>query len=247
MSLPCCSNLLFQINLQRQSPFAATLTNASRSRLACVHTAFRRKGQIVQNSGSRSIFIEDSLRKCRELILPVTLQVVGLLSGAALILHPTALAAEKVGDFQASGLIFKDTVETIAIEDPDVQGVTIYISDFRRSITDKLAKSFFSEPSQASVTCAQTGPVKVADMAKIRGQNGQEVFSERKSLSFFQNKTLRVRRLFDEDRGTLLYVAYSTRLTSDSNSEGPSRYRTSICALPLHLASAPEVLEVPQN
>ena len=29
-----------------------------------------------------------------------------------------------------------------------VQGVTIYISDFKRSLSDKLAKNFFSEPSQ---------------------------------------------------------------------------------------------------
>lgn len=29
-----------------------------------------------------------------------------------------------------------------------VKGVTIYISDFKRSISDKLNKDFFSEPSQ---------------------------------------------------------------------------------------------------
>jgi hypothetical protein len=33
-----------------------------------------------------------------------------------------------------------------------------------------------------------TGPMTVADMSKIRGQSGHEVFSERKNLSFFQNK-----------------------------------------------------------
>ncbi len=27
-------------------------------------------------------------------------------------------------------------------------GVTVYVSDFKRSIVDKLAKDFFSEPSQ---------------------------------------------------------------------------------------------------
>ncbi len=29
-------------------------------------------------------------------------------------------------------------------------GVRLYISDFKRSLPDKLAKDFFSEPSQAS-------------------------------------------------------------------------------------------------
>lgn len=29
-----------------------------------------------------------------------------------------------------------------------VEGVTVYISDFKRSLVDKLSKNFFSEPSQ---------------------------------------------------------------------------------------------------
>ena len=29
-----------------------------------------------------------------------------------------------------------------------VKGVTVYITDFKRSLADKLAKDFFSEPSQ---------------------------------------------------------------------------------------------------
>lgn len=40
----------------------------------------------------------------------------------------SSLAAEKVGDFPASGFLFKDSVQTLAIDDPEVQGVTIYIS-----------------------------------------------------------------------------------------------------------------------
>lgn len=57
-------------------------------------------------------------------------------------------------------------------------------------------------------------------------------------------QTLRVRRLFDPTRGTLVYVAYSTRLSSaaDEGSVSTGRYRTSICALKLPaVASAPAV------
>lgn len=36
------------------------------------------------------------------------------------------------------------------MEDPDVEGVTIYITDFKRSLADKLGKDFFNEPSQVS-------------------------------------------------------------------------------------------------
>ena len=32
---------------------------------------------------------------------------------------------------------------------PAVKGITVYITDFKRSLADKLAKDFFSEPSQA--------------------------------------------------------------------------------------------------
>lgn len=40
----------------------------------------------------------------------------------------SSMAAEKVGEFPASGIFFKDSVQTLAIDDPEVQGVTIYIS-----------------------------------------------------------------------------------------------------------------------
>ena len=67
---------------------------------------------------------------------------------------------------------------------------------------------------QASVTCATTGPVTIANKDRITGSGGYEVFSEAKGLNLFQNKTLRVRRIYDAKRDTLLYLAYSTRLSS---------------------------------
>ena len=57
-----------------------------------------------------------------------------------------------------------------------VPGVTIYISDFQRNIVDKLKKDFFSDPSQASLTCAVTGPVVIKDWNKItQDKSGVEV------------------------------------------------------------------------
>ncbi|CEM11154.1 unnamed protein product [Vitrella brassicaformis CCMP3155] len=61
----------------------------------------------------------------------------------------TAQAAEKrlVGEIAGSGLIFKDTLNVEAWSDPKVEGVTIYIADFARPITERIQKDFFSDPT----------------------------------------------------------------------------------------------------
>jgi hypothetical protein len=41
---------------------------------------------------------------------------------------------------------------------------------------------------QASVTCAATGTLHIKDPDRIKGSEGDEVFSERRGLSLFQNK-----------------------------------------------------------
>ena len=153
-------------------------------------------------------------------------------------LSSPALAAfaspEKVADFAASGILFRDAVEVTALEDPDVVGATVFVADFKRSLTAKLAKDFFSEPSQASISCAAdpAAPLRVVNAAAVRAPGGTELFSERKGLSLVANKTLRVRRVFDPKRSTLLYISYSTRLSDDADTAS-TRYRTSVCALPL--------------
>lgn len=147
-----------------------------------------------------------------------------------------AQASTKIGEFQGSGFIFKDSVETVAVEDPEVAGVTVYVTDVKRNFADKLSKDFFNEPSQASVTCATTGPVVIKDKRRIAGPDGKEVFTDKKGFALsFQNKTLRVRRLLDEKHDTLLYIAYSTRntSTSDDGKASAGRYKTSVCALPI--------------
>ena len=186
--------------------------------------------------------------------------------GAALLLcsdPASAASSSKVGEFTASGLLFKDTIEVASIEDPDseprtglvqtrqltlatagprariparpparpppthtratppqpvVEGATIYVTEYKRSLTDRLANDPFSDPAQASVTCAATGPVRVKDAAKLRSQkDGSEVFEERKGINIIQNKRLRVRRLYDADHDTLIYISYSTAITKESS------------------------------
>eukprot|EP00899_Mesostigma_viride_P020420 jgi/Mesvir1/2837/Mv13927-RA.1 len=97
--------------------------------------------------------------------------------------------SRKVGEFAGSGFIFKDTISVMEISDPKVDGVAIFLSDYTRSITDRLKKDFFNEPSQASLTCVKTGLITVK--GDLGGEEGEEVFAEGKNLTF---KTVRVRR-----------------------------------------------------
>ena len=104
--------------------------------------------------------------------------------------------------------------------------MTLYISDFSRPITDRVQKDFFSDPSQADLACARTGPIKLAaDIAM--GREGEEVFNEARSLLF---KTLRVRRIYDEPTKTLVYTAFSTRANKNDD-ENKSRFASSLCAV----------------
>lgn len=54
----------------------------------------------------------------------------------------------------------------IAFQDPKVEGVTIYLADFERPITEKLAKDFFDDPTSTSLTCARGTNIKVGDISK---------------------------------------------------------------------------------
>ena len=44
------------------------------------------------------------------------------------------------------------------------------------------------------------------------------------------NACMQVRRLYDQEKGTLVYVAYSLRLDKNDD-ENKSRFRTSMCAV----------------
>lgn len=149
-----------------------------------------------------------------------------------------AAEAKELGTFEASGVLpfNKDQVEVVKVDDPSIP-VTLYLSDFKRSLSSKLSRDFFSEPSQASLSCALTDtlanvPPKIANS----GSEGEELFSQRKGGGLLgAGKVLRIRRLYDSERKVAIYVSYSSRLASNENKENvsPGRYKTSTCAVPL--------------
>eukprot|EP00545_Synedropsis_sp_CCMP1620_P009966 CAMPEP_0119008116 /NCGR_PEP_ID=MMETSP1176-20130426/3477_1 /TAXON_ID=265551 /ORGANISM="Synedropsis recta cf, Strain CCMP1620" /LENGTH=197 /DNA_ID=CAMNT_0006960387 /DNA_START=8 /DNA_END=601 /DNA_ORIENTATION=- len=154
--------------------------------------------------------------------------------GSAVLLPapPAAMAADSsrvIGQIAGSGLVFKDTLTVESFDDPKVRGVTLYISNFQRPLTERLSKDFFSDPSYASVGCAKTANTVVIADNIVKTKMGEEVFEESKSLLF---KTLRVQRIYDEEKNTVVYVSFNTRLDK-SEDTNKSRFKSSICAVSL--------------
>jgi len=131
-------------------------------------------------------------------------------AAALLALAAAAAHAEPIGDvntaFQWIGPDHKIVVE--AYDDPKVAGVTCYVSRAKTGGI-KGALGVAEDKSEASIACRQVGPVSVARPLPQQ----EEVFSERISLVF---KRLRIVRMVDRQRNTLVYLTYSDRLVDGS-------------------------------
>lgn len=128
---------------------------------------------------------------------------------AVALLVPIALSAcsDDVGKVSLGLFTTKDVVIT-AKQDPVVKGVTCHISHVEADLD-------FSDPSDMSIACRQTGDISAQDLMKIdRSKNGEVVFKESKSILF---KSLKVRRIYDAENKTLIYLSYSTKESSGSH------------------------------
>ncbi len=95
-----------------------------------------------------------------------------------------------------------------AYDDPQVAGVSCYVSRARiGGIKGTLGLA--EDRAEASIACRQVGPISFTQ--PLKGQ--QEVFSERMSILF---KRLRVVRMVDAKRNTLVYLTYSDKLIDGS-------------------------------
>lgn len=115
--------------------------------------------------------------------------------------------SDEVGKVSLGLFTTKDVVIT-AKQDPVVTGVTCHISHVEADLD-------FSDPSDMSIACRQTGEITAEALAKIdRSKNGEVVFKESKSILF---KSLKVRRIYDAEHKTLIYLSYSTKESSGSH------------------------------
>jgi len=99
-----------------------------------------------------------------------------------------------------------------AFEDRKVDGVVCHMAHFDRGVLDRLQKGdWFENPSNGSISCGITGPVTIGDISLKK--DGEEVFRQKQSLIF---KTLAVRRIYDGENDTLIYLVYSRRIVDGS-------------------------------
>ena len=136
--------------------------------------------------------------------------IVSLLAVIGLLFFMTRAGAQQIGEVST---VFKllspnDKIVVDAYDDPKVGGVTCYVS---RAKTGgyKGALGLAEDKSEASIACRQTGPITFAKPLEQQ----EDVLTERISLVF---KKLRVVRIIDKPRNTLVYLTYSDRVIEGS-------------------------------
>ncbi len=118
--------------------------------------------------------------------------------------------AEQIGEvdtvFKFVGPDHKIVVDVY--DDPKVAGVACYVSRAKTGGV-KGAVGVAEDLAEASIACRQVGPISFTKKLPLQ----EEMFSERISLVF---KKLRVVRMVDVKRNTLVYLTYSDRVVEGS-------------------------------
>ncbi|OCH14744.1 MULTISPECIES: CreA family protein [unclassified Aliivibrio] len=121
----------------------------------------------------------------------------------------TMLAAcsdNEVGDVSLGMFTMKD-IKVSNLDDEKIPGVTCHIASIEANLS-------FSDPSDSSISCRQTGEITPDMIAQIdRSKSGEVVFKQSKSIFF---KSMKVRRIYDAENQTLLYLSYTTKETEGS-------------------------------
>jgi CreA protein len=129
-----------------------------------------------------------------------------------LLVASQASFAEQIGsvNYRFKWLGPSDKIVVQAFDDPDVPGVTCYIS---RAETGGLKGmvGLAENAAKASLACRQIGPIDPVAVRKLK--DDEEVFSARASAVF---KTTQVVRFYDEKRAVLVYLTYTDRIVDGS-------------------------------
>lgn len=129
---------------------------------------------------------------------------------AILCLSALALLAgcsdNEVGDVSLGIFTLKD-IKLDQMIDPIVTGVTCHIASVEANLS-------LSDPSDSSIACRQTGEITSEMIAQIdKSKSGEVILKKSKSIFF---KNMKVRRIYDPENQTLMYLSYSTKETTGS-------------------------------
>ncbi|WP_417705123.1 CreA family protein [Rheinheimera aquimaris] len=142
----------------------------------------------------------------------------------------TGCDKNEVGDVSLGIFTTKD-IKLDAVADPVVTGVTCHVASIEANLD-------LSDPSDSSLACRQTGPITADMIAQIdKSKNGEVLFTKSKSIFF---KTMKIRRIFDAENQTLMYLSYSTKETSGS-------FKHSLSTVPLWGTEAYNTVKRQQN
>jgi CreA protein len=125
----------------------------------------------------------------------------------------TSVAAAQAEPIGAVDTVFKligpdHKIVVDAYDDPKVGGVTCYVSRAKTGGI-KGGLGLAEDKAEASIACRQVGPISFSKALPVQ----EEVFNERLSLIF---KKLRIVRMVDKQRNTLVYLTYSDRIIDGS-------------------------------
>ena len=112
----------------------------------------------------------------------------------------------EVGDISLGLFTLKD-IKVSSMKDDKVAGVTCHVASIEANLS-------LSDPSDSSISCRQTGEITPDMIASLdKSKSGEVVFRQSKSIFF---KTMKVRRIYDAENQTLLYLSYTTKETDGS-------------------------------
>ena len=142
----------------------------------------------------------------------------------------TACDRNEVGDVSL-GLFTTKDIKIDMFTDPLIPGVTCHVASIEADLS-------LADPSDSSIACRPTGEITAAMIAAIdKSKSGDVVFKKSKSVLF---KNMKIRRIFDAQNQTLMYLAYSTKETSGS-------FKHSLSTVPLWGTDAYQTAPAPTN
>jgi CreA protein len=113
-----------------------------------------------------------------------------------------ANGGRKIAEITLKGLMFKDKINVLVFQDPDMPFISIYLTHI------KAGGFAMADPSNNSIATRLTG-----DLGEIVTKANPAVINLKKSIGW---KTLKIARFYDEPNNTMVYVTYSTKVIEGS-------------------------------